>query len=164
MSSSGMGRNIHSFMLSIQHFLCRTRRRPPFKVKEGLREAVVASWPEPCKVSSLDSRQKMFLRTHKEVALAPHLVFDLWPQVGDAEKFPQALGFESLKQFFFSESASRVHVLQPQKRMEVSLVKPEVGLVHTTFQGKSSFGKIVNASEFILSPPKFFCIRQYESF
>ena len=28
-SSSGMGRDIHSLMLSIQHFLCRPRRRPP---------------------------------------------------------------------------------------------------------------------------------------
>ena len=35
-------------------------------------------------------------------------------QVGDAEKVPQALGFESLDLFFFfSESASRVHVTQP---------------------------------------------------
>ena len=28
-SSSGMARYVHSFMLSIQHFLCRPRRRPP---------------------------------------------------------------------------------------------------------------------------------------
>ena len=27
-SSSGMGRNVHSLMMSIQHFLCRPRRRP----------------------------------------------------------------------------------------------------------------------------------------
>ena len=32
-SSSGMGRVVHSLMLSIQHFLCRPRtRRPPSKV------------------------------------------------------------------------------------------------------------------------------------
>ena len=32
-SSSGVGRNIlHSLMLSIQHFLCRSQRRPPSKV------------------------------------------------------------------------------------------------------------------------------------
>ena len=29
MSSSGMGRDVHSLMLSIQHSLCRPRRRPP---------------------------------------------------------------------------------------------------------------------------------------
>ena len=31
-SSSGMGRDVHSLMLSIQHFLCRPRHRPPCKV------------------------------------------------------------------------------------------------------------------------------------
>ena len=31
-SSSGMGRDVHSLMLSIQHFFCRTPRRPPSKV------------------------------------------------------------------------------------------------------------------------------------
>ena len=31
-SSSGMGRDVHFLMLSIQHFLCRPRRRPPSKV------------------------------------------------------------------------------------------------------------------------------------
>ena len=30
-SSSGMGRDVHSLTLSIQHFLCRTRRCPPSK-------------------------------------------------------------------------------------------------------------------------------------
>ena len=32
MSCSDIGRDVHSLMLSIQHFLCRPRRRPPFKV------------------------------------------------------------------------------------------------------------------------------------
>ena len=31
-SSSGMGRDVHSLMLSIQHFFCRPRRRPPSDV------------------------------------------------------------------------------------------------------------------------------------
>ena len=30
--NSGVGRNVHSLMLSIQHFLCQPRRRPPSKV------------------------------------------------------------------------------------------------------------------------------------
>ena len=30
--SFGLGRNVHSLMLSIQHFLCLSRRRPPSKV------------------------------------------------------------------------------------------------------------------------------------
>ena len=31
-SSSGIGRNVRSLMLFIQHFPCRPRRRPPSKV------------------------------------------------------------------------------------------------------------------------------------
>ena len=31
-SSSGMGRHVHSLMLSLQHFLCRPQRRPSSKV------------------------------------------------------------------------------------------------------------------------------------
>ena len=56
--------------------------------------------PEPCKFPSLDSRQKRILWTHKGAVLAPHPVVGLVLQVGDAEKFPQALGFESLDPSF----------------------------------------------------------------
>ena len=35
-SSSGMGRGVHSLMLSIQHFLYRTRHYPPSKVPRGI--------------------------------------------------------------------------------------------------------------------------------
>ena len=55
--------------------------------------------PKPCNVSSLDIYQKRFPWTHKEVDLA-HPVVGLVHQVGDREKFPQALGFESLDLFF----------------------------------------------------------------
>ena len=68
--------------------------------------------PEPCKFPSLDGCQKRFLWTHKAVDLAPHPVVGLVHQVGDAEKFPQALGFESLDPFFQSwqgESMSHSH-------------------------------------------------------
>ena len=58
--------------------------------------------PEPCK--SLASCQKRFLCTHKEADLALHPVVGLVLQVGDAEKFPQALGFESQDPFFFKVS------------------------------------------------------------
>ena len=37
---------------------------------------------------------------HNEVDLAPHQVVGLVLHVGDVEKFPQALGFESLDLFF----------------------------------------------------------------
>ena len=57
--------------------------------------------PEQCKFPSLDSCQKRFLWTHKEVDLAPHSVVGLAFQVKDAEKFPQALGLESVDHFFF---------------------------------------------------------------
>ena len=52
--------------------------------------------PEPCRFPSLNSGQKKFLWTHKEADLAPNPVASLVLQVGAAEKFPQALGFESL--------------------------------------------------------------------
>ena len=55
---------------------------------------------EPCKFPSLDSRQKRFLWTHKEVDPAPHPVVGLALQVGDTENFPQALGFHSPDLFF----------------------------------------------------------------
>ena len=62
--------------------------------------------PELCKFLSLDSCQKRFLWTDKEVDLAPHPVVGLVLQEEDAEKFPQALGFKSLDPFFFfSEQA-----------------------------------------------------------
>ena len=65
---------------------------------------------EPCKFPSLDSCQKKFFWTHKGVELAPHPVIGLVVfRVGDTEKFPYALGFESLDPFI-SESASRVHM------------------------------------------------------
>ena len=70
-------------------------------LKDGFREAVVAcDMPEPRKFPSLDSCQKRFLLTQKEVYLAPDLVVGLVLLVGDTEKFPHALGFESLNPFF----------------------------------------------------------------
>ena len=55
--------------------------------------------PKPLKFLSLARSQKEFLWTHKEVDLAPHPVVGLVLRVGDAKKFPQALGFESLDPF-----------------------------------------------------------------
>ena len=46
-SSSGMGRYVHSLMLSIQHFLCRPRRRPLSKVpRRMVLERML--WRETC--------------------------------------------------------------------------------------------------------------------
>ena len=56
--------------------------------------------PKPCKFSSLDSCQKSFLWTHKELDLARHPVVGLVLQVGDTEKFPHARGFEHMDPFF----------------------------------------------------------------
>ena len=56
--------------------------------------------PRPCKFPSLDSCQKRFPWTHKEVDLALHPVVGLVLQVGDMEKFSDALGFESPDPFF----------------------------------------------------------------
>ena len=51
-------------------------------LKDGFEEAVVVcGMLEPCKFPSLDSCQKRFLWTHKEVDLAPHPVIGLVLQV-----------------------------------------------------------------------------------
>ena len=100
-----MGRNLHFLMCpsdisSAHHGV----------LKDGVEEAVVAcDMPKPCKFPALDSCQKRFLRTHKEVDLVPHPVGGLLFQIEDARKFPQALGFESLHSSSL-ESARRVHV------------------------------------------------------
>ena len=70
-------------------------------LKDGFGEAVVAcDMPESCKFPSLDSCQKRFMWTNKEVDLAPHPVVDPLLQVGNTKKFPHALGFESLDPIF----------------------------------------------------------------
>ena len=56
--------------------------------------------PELCKFPSLDSCQRKFGWTKNRGDFAPHPVVGLVLQVGDAEEFPHALGFESLGPFF----------------------------------------------------------------
>ena len=63
-------------------------------LKIGFGEAVVVhDMPNSCKFLSLNSFQKRFLWTHKGT------VIGLLVQVGDAEKFPQALDFGGLNPF-----------------------------------------------------------------
>ena len=70
-------------------------------LEDGFGEAVlVCHMPKPCKFPSLDSCQKRFPWTHKEVDLALHPVVGLVLQVGDMEKCPHAPGFESWDPFF----------------------------------------------------------------
>ena len=67
---------------------------------------MASDMPEPCKSPAARRRN---LWTHKKVDLAPHPVVGLVFQVGDAEKFPKAFGFESLNPFFrVSEQGPRV--------------------------------------------------------
>ena len=58
--------------------------------------------PEPCEFTSLDSCQKRFLWTYKEVDPAPHPVVDLVLQVGDAENFTRHLVSKAWILFFSS--------------------------------------------------------------
>ena len=84
-------------------FSLPTRASPTLQgtMKNDFGEAVVAGdMPEPCKFPSLNSWQKMYLWTHKEVDLNPHPVVDLVLRVGHAEKLPHALGFKRLNPFF----------------------------------------------------------------
>ena len=89
-SSSGLGRDVHSLTLSIQHFLLLSTASPTLQsaLQDGFGGAVVAcDMPKPCLFLSPDSWQKRFLRAHKNTDLAAHPVFDPVLQVGDAEKF-----------------------------------------------------------------------------
>ena len=105
-SSSDKGRDIHSLMLSIQHFFCQPCHPSPSKTPlRVILDRLACDMPKPCKFPSLDSCQKMFLWTHKEVDLASHPVIGLMLQVGDAEKFLRALGFKILDYIFQSWQA-----------------------------------------------------------
>ena len=64
---------------------------------------MVCNMHEPCKFLFLDSCQKSFLWTHKEVDFALHPVTGLVLQVAllaDTKTFLHALGFKSLDPFF----------------------------------------------------------------
>ena len=46
-SDSGMGKDVHSLMLSFQHFFCRSRRHPPSKVPRTM-VLKTLSWRVTC--------------------------------------------------------------------------------------------------------------------
>ena len=92
--------------------------------------------PEPCKFPFLGSCQRRFLWANKEVDPAPHPVIGLMLQIGDTEKFPRTLVFESLFFFFFSESAGRVHVSQPYRRMEVTRALYSTAIINGPEEGE----------------------------
>ena len=60
--------------------------------------------PKPREFPVLDSYQKRLFWPHKKIDLASHPVVGLVLHVGDAQKFPQVLGSESLDPFFFGVS------------------------------------------------------------
>ena len=65
--------------------------------------------PELYEFPSLDSCQKRFLWNYREVDCAPQPGVYLVLQAGDGEKFPKALGIESVDPL---QSASRISVSQ----------------------------------------------------
>ena len=77
--------------------------------------------PEPCKFPSLDICSKRFLWTHNRADLVPHPVDGLVLQVGDVEKFPQALGFKGLDPFLrVSKQGPCFTAVEEGPRMEVT--------------------------------------------
>ena len=91
----------------------RTTASPALQgaLNDGFGEAaVVWGTPEQRKFPSLDSCQKRFLLANKEVDLAPLSIVGLFLLVGNAEKFPRALG---LVWILFFQSESWVHFSQP---------------------------------------------------
>ena len=71
----------------------------------------------PIDCSATSSR---LLGAHKEGAVAPHPVTGLVLQVRDAEKIPQALGFESLDPFVSQQDTVLGSHPQPERRMEAT--------------------------------------------
>ena len=59
MSSFGMGRDVHSLMLSIQHSLCRRRRRSPSRVPKF-------SWTDRCTAEKLRRIRAMEMRCYRQ--------------------------------------------------------------------------------------------------
>ena len=113
MSSSGMGRDVHSLMLSFQHFSADHRvahlsKVPRRMVVEGLYWRVTC--PSHASFRLLTVARRGSCGFHKEVGLGPHPVVGIVLQIEDAKKFPQALGFESLDRFF--QSWSGIHISQ----------------------------------------------------
>ena len=79
-------------------------------LKDGFLDAVVAcNMPKPCKCLSPDSRQKKVLVAHQELHLPPHRIVCFVLRVGDAKKFPHALGSESLDPLLSQQAASMSH-------------------------------------------------------
>ena len=65
--------------------------------------------PNSCQLPSLDSCQKRFLWAHKDADLVQHPAIGLVHRVGDVEKFPQAIGLESLDPFQQAGSMSLIN-------------------------------------------------------
>ena len=82
--------------------------------------------PEPCKFPSLGGCRKRFLWTHKGVDLAPHPVVGLVLQVRDAEKFPQALGFEDLDPFLRASKQGPCFTAKDEEGGDERLVELEL--------------------------------------
>ena len=118
MSSSGMGRDIHSLTWFIRHFLRRPRCRP--SSKDGLEETLVAcDTPEPCKFPSFDScQEELPVCPTRKLTLFRSPVVGLVLQVGNAETFPQHLFLTAW--ITFSVSSSRIYVPQPYKRLQMT--------------------------------------------
>ena len=102
-SSSGIGRSVHSLMLSIQHFLCRPRRRSPSKVPRRM-------FCGGCHGVWHARTMQIFLSSQlpEEVLVDPQgswscsaPVVGLPLQVGDTEKFPR-LKRQNFKLHFIS--------------------------------------------------------------
>ena len=105
-SSSGMGRSVHSLMLSFQHFLCRPRRRPLCKVPSRLVLERLSyrcmTCPSHASVRLLTVARE-FLWAHNGTDPAPDPVVGLVLQVGDTEECISS-GTRSRKPGSFSQS------------------------------------------------------------
>ena len=98
-NSSVLGRDVHFFDVIHPTFPPPVEESPTVQdtLKDDIGKAIMFhAMPKLCEYPSLDSCKKTFMWAHKEVDVASHPVVGLILQVGDAKKFPQTLGLESV--------------------------------------------------------------------
>ena len=120
-SSSGMSKDVHSLMLSIQHFLCRPRRRPPSKIPERMVWAGLLWWRVTCpKPASL----RLLTVARSSCGPIRKLILFHTQSLVLCSKWKMQRGFlkhlVSKAWILFNQSVSRVHVSQPLKRLEAT--------------------------------------------
>ena len=133
-SSPGIGRDVHSMVLSTLHFLSQPQCHPTLKVswKKWFSRDCHYAWQKHASLCLFTVARRGSCGPTRKMDLAPHPAVSLVLQGGDAETFPQALSLNSLgplprdsgkvhvSQPPLPRDSGRVHVSQPYRRMDMA--------------------------------------------